>query len=61
LDFLAPGKRYQAQIYADTRDADYRTKPVAYQITQRNVTARDRLKLWLAPGGGAAVRFKSLD
>ena len=61
LDFLAPGKRYQATIWRDADDADYRTKPQAYKIERRTVTARDRLKLALAPGGGAAVRFTALD
>jgi alpha-glucosidase len=33
----------------------------AYVITERTVTAADRLALALAPGGGAAIRFKALD
>ncbi|MET0532889.1 MAG: glycoside hydrolase family 97 protein [Steroidobacter sp.] len=61
LDFLAPGKRYEAQIYRDAKGADYRTRPVAYEIVKQNVSAKDRLNLWLAPGGGTAVRFKALD
>jgi alpha-glucosidase len=61
LDFLAPGARYLAQIYQDAPDADYRTNPLAYVITERTVTAADRLALALAPGGGAAIRFKALD
>lgn len=61
LDFLTPGRRYQAQIYRDAPDADYRTNPVAYEITQQTVTSTGRLDLVLAPGGGAAIRFKALD
>ncbi|HEY0687181.1 MAG TPA: glycoside hydrolase family 97 protein [Steroidobacter sp.] len=61
LDFLAPGTRYEAQIYRDAKDADYRVRPVAYEITTQAVTAQDRLTLWLAPGGGTAIRFKALD
>ena len=61
LDFLDPGTRYEAQIYADAADADYRTNPRAYVVSKRMVTARDRLTLHLAPGGGQAIRFRALD
>lgn len=59
LDFLTPGKRYVAEIYRDGDDADYRTeKRHSIVIEQRPVTAKDRMTLRLAPGGGAAVRFR---
>lgn len=60
LDFLAPGKRYEAQIYADAVGADYRTNPQAYRIEKRVVTRGDMLDLALAPGGGTAIRFRAL-
>ena len=60
LDFLEPGRRYRAEIYRDGDTADFRTNPREIAIEQRNVTARDRLALRLAPGGGAAVRFVAL-
>ena len=55
LDFLDPGKKYEATIYADAKDADFRTNPKAYTITKRTVTAKTVLKLKAAPGGGYAV------
>ncbi|MEO7366151.1 MAG: glycoside hydrolase family 97 catalytic domain-containing protein, partial [Sphingomicrobium sp.] len=61
LDFLAPGRRYRAEIYRDGDRADYRTHPREIVIEQRTVTAQDRLALRLAPGGGAAVRFVALN
>ena len=61
LDFLAPGKHYEAQIYEDGPGADYRTNPMAYKIEKKNVTSADSLTLDLAPGGGAAIRFRALD
>ena len=61
LDFLAPGKHYEAQIYEDGPGADYRTNPMAYKIEKKRVTSADRLVLDLAPGGGTAIRFKALD
>ena len=57
LNFLEPGRRYRAEIYRDSDDADYRTNPRGMVSEQRNVTAADRLAFRIAPGGGAAVRF----
>lgn len=58
LDFLDPGKTYQAQIYRDAKDADYRgEKRFAFERETRTVTAADTLTLRLAPGGGQAIRF----
>jgi len=60
LDFLAPGKKYEAQIYGDAPGADYLNNPTALSIQRRIVTAQDKLDAWLAPGGGLAVRFRAL-
>jgi alpha-glucosidase len=61
LDFLAPGKRYEAQIYRDGEATDFRNDHRHdYVVERRVVTAQDRLALRLAPGGGEAVRFKAL-
>ncbi len=58
LDFLDPGKSYEAQIYRDGEGADYRTdKRHAIAIEKKRVKAGDTLSLWMGPGGGAAVRF----
>jgi len=61
LDFLTPGVRYQATIYADGPGADWEKNPMAYQIRQVSVTSKSKLVLALAPGGGAAVSFKPSD
>lgn len=61
LDFLESGMRYEATMYLDGDDADYRTNPTGYKIAHRTVMSRDLLTLKLAPGGGAAVRFRKLD
>jgi alpha-glucosidase len=58
LRFLEPGRRYTATIYRDTRTADYRTESrheIEYETL--TVSAGDSLDLWLAPGGGAAIRL----
>jgi alpha-glucosidase len=61
LDFLEPGKRYEAQIYRDGPGADYLTNPYAFETARQTVTAADTLTLRLAPGGGQAIRFRALD
>ena len=57
LSFLKPGRRYEAQIYRDGDDADYRTNQRSMVIEKRIVTSADRLAERIAPGGGTAVRF----
>ena len=61
LDFLEPGRKYEAIIYADAKDADYRTNPTAYEISDRKVTSKTKLKLAMAPGGGFAVSIREID
>ncbi|WP_092668753.1 glycoside hydrolase family 97 protein [Hymenobacter arizonensis] len=60
LDFLTPGTRYAATIYADGKGADWEKNPTAYQIRKVTVTSKSALQLQLAAGGGAAVSFKPL-
>jgi alpha-glucosidase len=61
LSFLAPGRRYEAQIYRDGPGADYRTNPLAFETARQVVTSTDSLMLDMAPGGGTAIRFRALD
>ncbi|TCD05910.1 glycoside hydrolase family 97 protein [Pedobacter frigidisoli] len=60
LDFLDKNQIYTATIYADGKDAEWKTNPENYQIKTIKVTAKSVLKLMLAPGGGAAVHFRLL-
>lgn len=60
LDFLEKGKRYKAVIYADGKDADWKTNPTSYEIKERMVTANDSLSIVMAKGGGEAVSFMPL-
>ncbi len=55
LDFLDKGRKYEATIYADAKDASYDKNPKAYTITKRTVKAGDTLKLTQASGGGFAI------
>ena len=58
LDFLDPGKRYRAEIYRDGDGADWKgAARFRFVRESREVERGDVLKLWLAGGGGAAVRL----
>jgi alpha-glucosidase len=61
LDFLAPGRRYEAQVYRDGEGADWHgAARFRFARETRIVTAADSLMLKLAPGGGEAIRFRAL-
>lgn len=55
LDFLEKGKKYEATIYVDAADADYKTNPQAYKISKQKVTNKTKLQLRTAAGGGYAI------
>ena len=55
FDFLEKGKKYEAIIYADAKDAHYKTNPQAYIIRKITVTNKSKLTQYSAPGGGYAV------
>ncbi len=73
LDFLKPGVKYEATIYADAKDASGYVSdvkigweaaqkegynPKAYTITKKTVTSKTLLKLKMAPCGGFAVSIR---
>ena len=60
LKFLAKGKKYQADIYADATEADWQSAPYDFRIEHATVTCDDVLTIKLAPGGGQAIVFKEL-
>jgi alpha-glucosidase len=61
LDFLEPGRRYVAEIYADGPGADWRDNPLALATLRLEVDAATRLDLMLAPGGGQAIRIRPVE
>ena len=61
LDFLQPGVKYEATVYADAPDADYETNPQAYTITRQTVTSKTTLELRMARAGGFAVSLRSVE
>ena len=61
LDFLSDGMRYEAIIYEDGPDADYRTNPYPMTIRRMEVDRSTVLGLHLAPGGGAAIQILRVE
>jgi hypothetical protein len=55
FSFLEKGKKYTAIIYADAKDAHYKTNPQAYTIKKMAVTNKSKLSQFSAPGGGYAI------
>lgn len=60
LNFLDKGKKYEATIYADAKDANWKTNPKAYTITKQKVNAKTKLKLTAAKGGGYAISIREV-
>ena len=60
LDFLDKDKQFEAQIYQDGKNAEWKNNPYDLSIEKRPVTASDKLTLKLATSGGTAIRFKAL-
>ena len=58
MNFLDPGKTYEATIYADSDNADYKENPQAYRIWKQDVTSNDILSMTMARGGGFAISFQ---
>jgi hypothetical protein len=58
FDFLEKGKRYEATIYADGKDAHYLDNPHSYTVAKKTITAKSKMTLRMAPGGGVAIAIK---
>jgi hypothetical protein len=61
MNFLEPGKTYEATIYADAENADYKEAPQAYRIWKQEVTSEDVLSMTMARGGGFAISFVEMN
>ncbi|MBS1680661.1 MAG: glycoside hydrolase family 97 protein [Bacteroidetes bacterium] len=61
FDFLDPNKDYIATIYADGKEAHYKTNPQAYTIQKFRVTNKSKLSQYVAAGGGYAISFEEAE
>jgi hypothetical protein len=55
LSFLDKDKKYEATIYADGKDADYKTNPQDYNIRKIMVNHKTKLSQLSVPAGGYAI------
>lgn len=60
FDFLDTGKKYEAIVYRDADQADWKTQPEAYVIEKKVVTKKTKLKINLAAGGGCAISIREM-
>jgi alpha-glucosidase len=58
LDFLSPGARYTADVYADGPGAHWLSNPQPVTISSGFVQASTVLRIAMAPGGGQAIRLR---
>ena len=61
FDFLDPGKKYVAVVYADAKDADWKNNPQAYTIKKGVLTSKSKLNLKAASGGGFAISIQEVS
>ena len=59
LDFLDAGV-YRAYLYLDGKDAHFRDNPYSIEISKKRVKKTDTLEIYLAPGGGFAIRLEKI-
>ena len=60
LEFLDEHRSYQATIYKDAHDSHWDTRSELYEIEERHVTKTDSVEIYMAPGGGFAMRIAPL-
>ena len=60
LDFLDKNKKYEATIYADTKNTHYKNNPKAYKISKQKVDANTSLSIIAKEGGGYAISIKEI-
>lgn len=60
FSFLPKGKKYQATVYEDGKDADYINNPQSYNIYRKTVTSASKIPVKLARSGGYAISVKPL-
>ncbi len=60
LDFLDKRQKYQATVYSDTKETHFLDNKESYMVNAIEVTNRDKIDLYMAPGGGCAVYIKKI-
>ncbi|MFL5729898.1 MAG: glycoside hydrolase family 97 C-terminal domain-containing protein, partial [Cytophagaceae bacterium] len=55
FDFLPEGKKFNAVIYQDGKDAQYKTNPTSIEIVKTDLDKSSTKTFKLAEGGGFAI------
>ena len=58
LDMLDEGAEYAMTLWCDAADADWLTRPYAYDIKEYSVKKGDKVTVKMAAGGGLAAQLK---
>ena len=66
FDYLEPGRKYVARIYADAPDADGVSNTLEtgseacakYVISEKRITSKTKIKMRMAPSGGFAISIE---
>ena len=58
LDFLEPDINYVATLYRDSEDAHYRDHQIGYVIEEKILRRGDKIEIYMAPGGGFAMKLR---
>ncbi|AZA76036.1 glycoside hydrolase family 97 protein [Chryseobacterium sp. G0186] len=58
FSFLDKGKKYEATIYEDGKDADYIDNPQSYNIYKKQITSKSKINFKMVRSGGFAISIK---
>ncbi|MDR6486058.1 hypothetical protein J2799_000543 [Chryseobacterium vietnamense] len=58
FSFLDKGKKYEATIYEDGKNADYIDNPQSYNIYKKEITGKSKINFKMARSGGFAISIK---
>jgi hypothetical protein len=58
FSFLDKGKKYEATIYEDGKDADYINNPQSYNIYKKKITSKSKINFKMVRSGGFAISIK---
>ena len=61
LDMLDEGAEYTMTLWCDAEEADWLTRPYAYDIKEYSVKKGDKLEVKMAAGGGFAAQVKKIN
>lgn len=61
FSFLDKGKKYEATIYEDGKDADYINNPQSYNIYKKQITSKSKINFKMVRSGGFAISIKPVN